>query len=253
MTKINQALKSWRPDEVHGTTWLRSYGLSSGDTTRYIESGILKRIGPGAFMRSEDKLEWFNLLSFLQEERKMKIHLGDVSALEVSGGGHYGRLKKVEKVMLISNEIKTIPNWLKELEGDFKFEFRKSRLLHREAFLGTYNKSGIEVKLSSRELAILEYIESRTFKNGLEDLENYMNLLSDILSAYLQELLEECRSIRVKRIFLYTADKLDLPFFKKLDISKIDLGSGNRVVVENGELDKKYKITVDRDLMEFYK
>ena len=43
------------------------------------------------------------------------------------------------------------------------------------------------------------------------------------------------------------AEKINHPWFKKLNLGKIDLGSGKRVVFENGILDKKYNITVPKD------
>ena len=65
-------------------------------------------------------------------------------------------------------------------------------------------------------------------------------------SLVLQKILEECQSVKVKRVFLYISEKLDLPYFRKLKFNQLDLGSGKRVVVEGGSLDKKYNITVDR-------
>jgi hypothetical protein len=74
-----------------------------------------------------------------------------------------------------------------------------------------------------------------------------MNSLTTLRPDVVQRLLEKCRSIKAKRVFLYLADKLDLPFFQKLDLDKISLGSGKRMIVKGGELNKKYQITVDRD------
>jgi len=60
-------------------------------------------------------------------------------------------------------------------------------------------------------------------------------------------LLEKCRSKKAKRVFLYLADKLKLPFFNQLDLSKISLGTGKRQIVKGGEHNQKYQITVDRE------
>ena len=78
-----------------------------------------------------------------------------------------------------------------------------------------------------------------------------MNGLQTLRPKVVQELLEKCTSVKVKRVFLYIAEKLELPFVKKLDISKIDLGKGKmQVIKENGKLNKKYQITVPRELEE---
>ena len=95
-------------------------------------------------------------------------------------------------------------------------------------------------------MAIIELIENFDLSNSLETVANYMESLTTLRSYVLQEVLEECQSLKVKRVFLYVSEKLNLPYFKRLDLNKIDLGSGKRVVVKGGSLDKKYQITVDR-------
>ena len=65
--------------------------------------------------------------------------------------------------------------------------------------------------------------------------------------SMIQTLLEHCRQIKVKRLFLYLADKLHLPWFEGLDLGRIDTGKGKRVIEANGILDKKYLITVPRE------
>ena len=49
-------------------------------------------------------------------------------------------------------------------------------------------------------------------------------------------------------MFLYMANKLNLPVLKKLNEKRIDLGSGKRIIAINGQLDKRFAITVPRNL-----
>jgi hypothetical protein len=60
-------------------------------------------------------------------------------------------------------------------------------------------------------------------------------------------LLEACRSVKVKRLFLYMAENQELPWLTKVDLSKVDLGKGKRMVVPKGRYDSKYQITVPVD------
>jgi hypothetical protein len=46
------------------------------------------------------------------------------------------------------------------------------------------------------------------------------------------------------------AEKSQHQWFKELELNKISLGSGKRVIVKNGVLDKKYQITVPREYAE---
>jgi hypothetical protein len=60
----------------------------------------------------------------------------------------------------------------------------------------------------------------------------------------LQKLLEECKNVKVKRLFLWFADRHKYIWLSKLEIERINLGSGNRMIAKGGKLDNKYKITV---------
>lgn len=70
--------------------------------------------------------------------------------------------------------------------------------------------------------------------------------MPDLRSGVVQNLLETCTSMKVKRLFLHFADRFQHPWFRKLKLGKIDLGRGNRVVFKDGMLDPKYLVTVPR-------
>jgi hypothetical protein len=75
-----------------------------------------------------------------------------------------------------------------------------------------------------------------------------MESLSALQPELVQELLEQCRSIKAKRLFLFLADKAGHSWFKYLDISKIQLGKGKRSIVHKGVLIPKYQITIPENL-----
>ena len=56
--------------------------------------------------------------------------------------------------------------------------------------------------------------------------------------------------MKVKRLFLFMAETHELPWYEKLKVSEIDLGSGKRTIVKNGKLNNKFKITVPEELVE---
>nr|WP_263429354.1 type IV toxin-antitoxin system AbiEi family antitoxin domain-containing protein [Nannocystis pusilla] len=64
----------------------------------------------------------------------------------------------------------------------------------------------------------------------------------------LQKLLVDCRSIKVKRLFFWFAERHRHAWLEHIDRSCIDLGSGKRLLVKGGKLDPKYLITVPKDL-----
>ena len=107
-----------------------------------------------------------------------------------------------------------------------------------------FDNKDFSIKISSQERAILEMIYLTPDKNSIKEIYQLMESMSVLKPKLLQELLENCSSIKVKRVFLYLADKLNYPWFKKLDITKIDLGSGKRTIEKGGKLDKKYNIII---------
>jgi hypothetical protein len=72
--------------------------------------------------------------------------------------------------------------------------------------------------------------------------------LSSLSPKRLQSLLKACTSVKVKRLFFFFADRHQHAWLKHLDETQIDLGSGNRVLIKGGKLDKRYRITVPGDL-----
>ena len=78
-----------------------------------------------------------------------------------------------------------------------------------------------------------------------------MEGMNDIRPNLVQELLVQCKSIRVKRLFLYMASKAKLPVLEYLDLNKVDLGTGDRSIVENGVYDPQYKISIPKELANY--
>jgi hypothetical protein len=101
--------------------------------------------------------------------------------------------------------------------------------------------------VSAPERAYMEFLDelpkSASYTEAKEIMENMISLRPSMV----QHLLENCTSLKVKRLFLHLAEKISHPWFKKLNLEKIDLGSGKRVIFKNGVLDKKYNITVPKD------
>lgn len=249
MSKVNQMLLEWKPGDIHGLDWFKKRSIDQRLAYSYYESGYLEKIGPGVFSRKGDEINPYAVVRFIHDELKIKAHISGRSALEISGHGHYVSLGDTHVLYMTSYEDRSIPNWLRKLESGNKFElrFKKSSLIPKENYLITNHDLAFDVKISCRELAILELIEMLDLSSTLETSKNYAESLHTLRSNTVQKILEECQSVKVKRVFLYLAEKLNLPFFKDINFKKINLGSGKRVIVKNGEYNKKYQITVDKD------
>ena len=85
-------------------------------------------------------------------------------------------------------------------------------------------------------------------KQPLLEVFELMEGLNNLRPAHVQTLLEQCRSVKVKRLFLYMSEKAEHNWFNFLDLGKIDLGKGKRSLLTNGVYVPKYQITVPKEL-----
>jgi len=110
-----------------------------------------------------------------------------------------------------------------------------------------FGENGFSVKISSPERAAMEMLHLVPGKVGFEEALLIMENLTNLRSKIVQMLLAMCRSIKVKRLFMYMAESHGHPWVSELDISGIDLGKGKRMIVPKGSYNAKYLITVPRE------
>lgn len=248
MSKINQILIEWTPGDLHSLKWMKERGVPQNLAYQYYEKGSLDKIGPGIYKRSGEQANWMGAIRLLQEELGKSLHISGRTALELTGASHYTPMGKNPVVYLASYNKSKLPKWFLENSFDCEFSYRSSKLFTKELELSEYHSPiGYKLKISSRELAILEFIDLLDFKDSFETAENYLNGLTGLRAKKIQNLLEDCTSVKVKRVFLYLSERIGHSYFKKLDISKIDLGRGKRQIIKiNSKFDKKYQITVPK-------
>ena len=264
MLKINHILSSWLPQDVHSLKWLIEQGVGERFVQswawHYYRQGLFDKIGPGIYKRSCDKGHWAGVVRLLQKELRKNVHICGRTALELQGDAHHIPLSPREVVFLTSYSRYTPPKWLLNFKVDCKFYFSRSSLIEEKFFNANKTKllntvderHGIKVLCSCRELAILEFFNSTDFRNDFESAENYLEGMLGLRSDVVQSLLENCKSVKVKRAFLYLSEKLNMSYFKRLDLNSIDLGRGKRQLAKGFvRLDKKYQITVPIHYEEF--
>lgn len=244
MSKINQILANWIPNDIHTLRWFEQFEVSQRLAFQYSESGTLRRIGEGVFVRSNDELFWSAAVRAMQEELKLDIHVSGISALFLQGLSH--QLLSGELIEITSYSRASLPIWVRKNDWGATLQLRQSKLFQVPLSYQDHESQGISFKIASRELAILEYIASSELRYSFSSIEDQLVSLRTMQNSVLQKLLEACRSVKTKRVFLYLSRELQMPFYDKLDLSHIDLGSGKRVIVESGKLDPEFQITVPR-------
>lgn len=84
-----------------------------------------------------------------------------------------------------------------------------------------YEVDGLKIKVSSQERALLEmlYVSDITTKEAYQIFE----MMTVLKLGVLNELLIQCKSVKVKRLFMYLATRAGYSWVAKLDRDKIDL------------------------------
>ncbi len=98
--------------------------------------------------------------------------------------------------------------------------------------------------MSSAERAIMEQIQLAGTNDDIDHVLQLMEGLTTLRPGVVQYLLENCRSIKVKRVFLWSAEKTGHEWFQRLELSRIKLGNGKRQIYKGGRFNRKYGITV---------
>ena len=102
--------------------------------------------------------------------------------------------------------------------------------------------------LSTPERAVLELLDELPGKETFHQADMLMEGLVSLSPKRMSRLLAECRSVKVKRLFLWLAERHGHTWLERLDREDINLGKGKRMLVRGGKLDPKYLITVPGDL-----
>jgi len=246
-TKINQILQQLPIGVVLLSSWLKAQGCSYALQQRYRKSGWLISIGKGAMLRSGQKLLLSGAIYALQQQAKMQIHIGGRTALGIQGYAHYLEVGSKE-TLLFTLPGKKLPSWIKNNNWDTKPILISSSFLSQNTALIDFNKEGITLKISGSARAMMECLELAPNRFELTEAYEIMEGLGLLKPDTVQLLLEQCKSVKVKRVFLYFAEKAGHSWFRHLQLNKINLGSGKRSIVSNGVFIPKYQITLPKNL-----
>jgi len=246
-TKINRLLQKVPRGGLFLASWMYANGISRELQRHYKRSQWLTSIGTGVMSRTGETPTLFGALASLNEQDDKHFSVGAMSALEIQGFSHYLPMGK-KTVVVFSPKNERLPSWF--LQRDWKVLLRHFTTESLSAGLGieTVSQDGFNIPVSSPARAFLECLHLSPKYYNLTDLYYVMETLSLLPPLQVQALLEECKSVKVKRLFLFMAEKAGHDWLKMLDLSKISLGTGKRSIVKNGIYNAKYQITVPKEL-----
>lgn len=244
--KINRVLQKWPSGTVATQTWLSELGVSSKLADWHVGSGWLARFGPMAFLQPGDTVEWPGGLYALQTQLGMTVHVAGRTALELQGRARFVPLGRQKRVLLVSDRPEQLPAWFRRYSWGVSLQHRCLSLFERvpDGATTKLDCGGFAVAMSSAERAIMEEMRVANSNDEIEHTHQLMQGLSTLRPSVIQELLENCRSAKVKRLFLWSAEAAGHAWSGRLNGARIDLGKGKRQIYKGGEFDQKYRITV---------
>jgi Transcriptional regulator, AbiEi antitoxin, Type IV TA system/Transcriptional regulator, AbiEi antitoxin N-terminal domain len=272
---INQLASKLPEGLLVDASWLKAQGYSTQLQHLYVNSGWLEQPARSVFRRPRGALSWQQVVISLQTILNYSpLVVGGRTALELQGYAHY-LVQSTTAVHLYGP--KAPPSWVQKLPLPVEFVYHNDGRLFAhavgagedrtanwnvgtgEAVNGkssqdsnvtqvTWGQWDWPLRLSSPERAIFELLDEIPKHETFEQVDALFSGLTNLRPRHLQRLLAECTSVKVKRLFFFFADRHKHAWLKHLDKDSVDLGSGKRMLVKGGVLDRAYQITVPGDL-----
>jgi hypothetical protein len=248
--KINRLVNSQPSGVVYLSSWLSKNGFSTQLLNRYKKSNWIYSIGAGVWMRVGVKPTYQGALYALQEQSKLSVHIGAKTALSLLGKAHYLELA-THQIILFGSSKEKLPAWFSKYDWGLKINYFSTSFLPSKIGLQTLQQGNFSLLISSPARALLECLYLVPKKQELVECYEIMEALNNLRPKQVQELLDQCSSIKVKRLFLYMAEKAQHEWFNYLNLEKIDLGKGKRSIVKEGVYIAKYHITIPKALANY--
>lgn len=269
--KLNSLQRLLPEGLIVDAAWLEKHGYSRALRKKYVTRGWLDQVVRGVYRRPAPKLQeslrWQAVVISLQTLLGRPYTVGGRTALELQGFAHYlsGRHREIH----LYGPGKP-PGWLSKLHLEDQFVLHnadrlfignsrrprrsKSRTSTGNDFLQSsyirqpWGQWEWPLTLSSPERAIFELLDEVPRRETFHQADTLMEGLRNLSPRRLHTLLAACRSVKVKRLFLWFAERHGHAWLKKLDRKDVDLGQGKRMLVKGGKLDPKFNITVPESI-----
>lgn len=253
--KLNQLQQKLPEGLLVDAAWLEAQGYSSALRTQYVRAGWLHSPARRVYRRSQSQLTWEQVVISLQYLMDLPLTVGGRTALQELGYAHY--LSAHMREVHLYGPTRA-PTWLADLPLDIDFRWHNSpRLFPGDAdahaapqpVMYSATSMSLPIRYSSKERALLELLDELPNRESFHQADMLMEGMTDLSPRRLQTLLEACASVKVKRLFFFFADRHRHAWRSRLDMERVDLGAGKRVLVKGGKFDPTYQITVPSELV----
>ena len=247
--KLNLLLQKKNSGGLYFSAWLKENDYSDQLLKSYRDSGWLKALSKGVMCRTGDALRSLAVLESYNHQLGKNYHIAAHSALELAGFNHYVPMGK--SVLMIGHaKEEPVPSWMRSVNLDYSLKFFSTETFSKPQFT-LFNTEYPHLQAPVPEQAFLECLLLAPEHYSYMDLYYIMEQLTTLRPEVVQGLLENTSNLKVKRMFLYMAEKAGHYWFESLDLEKVELGTGKHQLVENGVYIPKYKITIPKELYDY--
>lgn len=247
-SKINQLLTEAIPGGLLFASWLREKGYSSQLLKKYRDSGWLESLSRGVMYRHNDSLSALATVYSYNHQTGNEARIAAHSALELFGFNHYVPMGKPR--LMVAFESSNIDDWVRSEKYDMTIVPFHTGIFKNPA-TQSLNRNGLSLIISSPEQAFLECLHLVPDYYNYMDLYYIMEQLTSLDPEKVQTAVENTSSQRIKRMFLYMAEKAGHYWFDMLDIDRFELTTSKLQLVDNGVYISKYRITVPKELNDY--
>jgi len=228
------------------SAWLKDNGFSFELQRHYRKSGWLSAVGTGAMIRAGDTVGWEGALYALQKNARLPIHVGAKTALSIHGKAHFLELSRTTLSLFGPLDVR-LPKWFFHGEWGVRMDYHRTSFLPPDLGMVDIENGAFSIRVSAPARALMECLHLSASVEELIEAREMRDGLNNLRPQQAQTLLQRCGSIKVKRLFLYFADLSGHDWFKHVDQSDIDLGSGTRSLVSGGTYVSQYDIMVPKE------
>lgn len=252
-SKLKSLFEKWPNHTVLTSDWLLNHGYTHSNIQKYVSSRWIKNVSSrsGAYVRPHDIVELEGAIYGLQQQYPEIFYIGGKTALEKQGAAHYVSLAQLT-CFIISTQNTPLPFWFLDFVGHKGVCLiqRHQNILPPALGLTFLQCGEFQIQIASRERAAIEMANEVQKHHSFDECCLVFENLSTLRPELVQKLLENCSSIKAKRVFLFLCDRLKLPWFKHINFSTIHLGNGSRQFVKEGSYSSQYQMTYPKELFE---
>lgn len=266
-SKLNQLERALPEGLLVDASWLEQRGYYRSLRSQYVSAGWLEQPARGVFRRPRGSVSWEQVIISLQTLLEFPVSVGGRTALELQGYAHY--LPQSQKNIHLYCD-KKLPAWVFKLDIEQSFIFHNRLRCFPEIEFPRHTLSLTEdlsenetlegalritpwgqwkwpLAMSTPERAYLELLDELPKKETFHMADVTMEGLVNLSPRRMQSLLESAKSVKVKRLFFFFAERHQHRWLERINREKIDLGKGKRLLVKGGKLNVKYQITVPEE------